>query len=267
MKITIKITFALFLFLLIFLGYIDNYFLFYLFICIHELSHILVSKLFKLSTYKINFLFLGLNATIKNFNFVTPYKKILILLAGPFSNLFFALIFYFLNYKTIYISNLCLFIFNLLPIFPLDGGQILFTLLEKNGYIPIKIIITILSICLSMFIFIVGIIQIILFPYNFSLLLIGLYLFKYNIKYLKEKIYLSDFYYILLCKRNSDKIKFIYSNENTKIKDMLKYFSINRTLIFVYTKNKQHILVDENKIAHEILNQNFNISLIELTKI
>mgnify|MGYP000210068061 CR=1 FL=1 len=52
-------------------------------------------------------------------------KKIIILLMGPISNIVIAFFFMLLNMAIPVYINILIAIFNLLPIYPLDGGQIL----------------------------------------------------------------------------------------------------------------------------------------------
>ena len=60
-------------------------------------------------------------------------SQIIILSAGCALNLFMAIIFYYLgeNFINYFLINLALFIFNSLPIGTLDGGRILFAVLNK----------------------------------------------------------------------------------------------------------------------------------------
>ena len=64
------------------------------------------------------------NAKIKRSNF-NNVKKIIILLMGPISNIVIAFFFMLLNMAIPVYINILIAIFNLLPIYPLDGGQIL----------------------------------------------------------------------------------------------------------------------------------------------
>lgn len=70
------------------------------------------------------------NKKILKANLLTV-KKIIIALAGPLINLIFIFIFIILEYilkieiNTLIYVNILIFIFNMMPIYPLDGGRIL----------------------------------------------------------------------------------------------------------------------------------------------
>ena len=114
-----------------------SFYICYLFIIFHELSHIFIAALFGKEINSFKFSISGVNIEFNNVKRLSKFKEILIYFAGPISNLFLALI--FSNNKMIFEINLCLCIINLLPIYPLDGYNIIInilrnTKLDKNKY-------------------------------------------------------------------------------------------------------------------------------------
>ena len=76
------------------------------------------------------------NRKIKKGNLL-EIKKIIVALAGPLTNLIIILITYnlpinFINAISIIYINLLLMLFNLVPIYPLDGGRIVKSILHIN---------------------------------------------------------------------------------------------------------------------------------------
>lgn len=104
----------------------------YLFIFFHELMHILVGNILNKKLIKIRFSISGVCGVFekeKNIKKrIVCYKNIIIYLAGPISNLILAYI--FKNNIMIKEINIFLAILNLLPIFPLDGYNILQNMLQ-----------------------------------------------------------------------------------------------------------------------------------------
>lgn len=101
----------------------------FLSVLLHELSHgIVAHKLgYKVKSISID-LFSG-SAEI-DANNLSEKDSIKITLAGPLSNLLLSLLLFFTEIENEFIHNLIninliLFTFNILPIFPLDGGKIL----------------------------------------------------------------------------------------------------------------------------------------------
>ena len=126
-----------------------------IFLCVtlHELGHALAAKKFGIGTKKITLLPIGGMATIERMPEL-PKQELLITLAGPLVNIVIALLLYFIipikdiiqsNFSEIFetlskftlqnflfylfIVNLTLVVFNLIPAFPMDGGRILRSLL------------------------------------------------------------------------------------------------------------------------------------------
>ncbi len=132
-KIDIKIFLIAIVFLLV--NQIEMYILFMLFAIIHECFHLLAGIILGYKVKSMRIMPLGLSICFKekeeeyntkirksNFNNV---KKIIILIMGPISNIIIAFIFAILDIAEPVYINVLIAIFNLLPIYPLDGGQIL----------------------------------------------------------------------------------------------------------------------------------------------
>ena len=60
-------------------------------------------------------------------------KKIFILIAGPFVNLIFIIIFFLRGKEELVYINMFIFLFNMMPIYPLDGGKIVENVLNIVG--------------------------------------------------------------------------------------------------------------------------------------
>lgn len=124
------------LFLPIFLYHHMGKTLFFLFLMLslHEGAHMLVAALFHYPMEGVIVYPFGLCAKMKTLGMGSVWQEILIILAGPCMHLFFPFLFSLLascdvissGYQ-VYLCNLntSILIFNLLPIYPLDGGRLL----------------------------------------------------------------------------------------------------------------------------------------------
>jgi len=230
-SIVIHPLYYLVLVIMTFTGLLKYYFLYTLVIIIHELGHIFASIVLKWKIDKVTIYPFGCMTTFSNKLNSSMIEEFLILIMGPL----FQIVFY-----TIYPIKYHYFIliFNLLPIYPLDGSKILFLLFNKifsyyKSYIYTYIIsyITI----------------IILIVYNFDFISIVILLnllydvYKYNkninntmLKFLYERY----------------KYNYVYSNNNIIVGN--KIYSIKRS------KNNYFYIDDKLLNEHKILSKIFS---------
>lgn len=209
MKFRIDLKIFVFLILFYFTKQIELYACIMIFALIHEIGHLVAGILMGMKPEKLELMPFGIsisfkinvkqyNQKIKNGN-MQEIKKIIVALAGPITNFLIILITFNLKLEAIkaiiiIYTNLLIMIFNLLPIYPLDGGRILKGILHINigkrkaeKYVNIISNITVITIATISSI-------LILYIQNISIFLIDIYLFylviKENLKYKRrEEIY------------------------------------------------------------------------------
>lgn len=145
MKIRIDLKILIFFAIFYFTNQLKIYLIIMFFCLLHELGHICMGIVLKMKLEKIEIMSCGLasafQANFDDFNIkigntnLLELKKIIIALSGPIVSLILAIIFsyikipYITQQEAVY-SNLLILFFNLIPLYPLDGGRIIKGILE-----------------------------------------------------------------------------------------------------------------------------------------
>lgn len=173
MIIKIHITLIIFFAYNLFFGKIESLFMVYMFIIMHELVHMIVALFLNVNIEQIEFMPTGVCA--KYSGKISLVKELLISIAGPIASLLFAVLY---NNKIYYVINIGIIIFNMIPIYPMDGGRILRCLLKiffgkKIGYRISTYLTNILVVIFVLFsIFVAA------YYKNFFFLIMSLYIIK-----------------------------------------------------------------------------------------
>lgn len=190
---------------------------------VHEFGHFFAMKLYNYQNVKL-FIVPLLGAFVSGKKSTVSQKQMsVIVLAGPLPGLFIGFALYFLN-KSLQIdsvkmlANVFIFLnlFNLLPIYPLDGGRFLENLFLKNNY-GIRLVFTIISVLI--------LVSIIVITGSFLMLLIpAMMVYELINENRNQKI--RDFL---------DQEKIAYRCEYTDLPDK-SYWVIRDAVLFSYQK-------------------------------
>lgn len=140
MRFRVDLKIFLFVILFYFTKQIEFYAMIMFFAILHEFGHLLAGLLLGMKPEKMEIMPYGVSIAFKlipeDYNKKIIHgnqlelKKILVALAGPITNMIIILIVLQMNINIfwalmIFYSNLLLILFNLLPIYPLDGGRMI----------------------------------------------------------------------------------------------------------------------------------------------
>lgn len=197
MEIKLDLKIILFAILFYFTRQLHIYILFMTFALMHEISHIIVARIlgYKLKVLKIMPIGFSiyLKTNIEDYNkkilngSIYNLKKIIISIAGPLSNIIIFLITLILNInislktEIIYI-NAIIAIFNLLPIYPLDGAKIIKNILKIYVVNEKAYKYTLIISNISLLIFSILCVMFIIYSINIATIIILIYLWYVTIK-------------------------------------------------------------------------------------
>ena len=241
-KIELSYSFIFIVFSFIITGHFINFIIFFSIIFIHELGHIFIAKLFKVKINKIIFYPYGGITKLDYLININLYKELLISFGGFIFQLIYSFIVYYLYkvgfireyvYLLFYKYTCSIFIFNMLPIIPLDGFKILNTIINYifnyNLSNYISVVISFISIILFLYLNNN-------FDYSFililSILFKNIYEYLFNIKYLYNRFLLERYLYDIKYKD-----KKIINNKNNFYRNKNHYIKYNNS----YKKEKDYL--------------------------
>lgn len=211
-------------------GQFKDFIIIFLLIITHEFGHLLMAKIFKWNIEKIAIYPFG-GCVFFNEKINRPiYEEFLILISGPiFQIVFFIIITIlfnnsFLNYRNYLLFksyHYTLLAFNLLPVYPLDGGKLLnilcyyiFPYKKGNKFVILFSYLLILLL--------------IIYYKQLNFLIMGVFLLSEVTFYLKKQDYLFNKFLLerYLKNYNFKKLKII-SNKNNMYKEKRHLFKIN----------------------------------------
>ena len=205
-------------------------FLVFLAVTIHELSHMVVAYFFGGKVESIYITPVGQVAKISNFYSLLEWQRIIVLLCGPIVNVALGFLCGFFHNKFMIMFsdiNMAIAIFNILPIPPLDGGNIVYNILgRKLGVIKTAKFMTYMEGIFGFMIILLGIVQVILYPFNISLIIIGGYfMFSKRREYLER---VSEFYTYIIDRNRDYTLKPMVVKKllfNGDYREVIKYFN------------------------------------------
>jgi len=158
----------------------------------HEFAHMAFVRTFGGQVSKFKLSFLGAAAWVRGLEKLYFWQRFIVYLAGPATNALIAAAAWvtarFLYGQTellqaIFLYNIVLCVFNMLPVFPLDGGRLIQLLLgNRIGILRANRLLLKTGPLVGGLLIGLGLVQAVLYPYNITLLCAGIYIRRKNIQ-------------------------------------------------------------------------------------
>jgi len=222
----------------------------------HELGHYVAATYFK---WRIQYIMLWIfGGVMKTDESTEPAIKeeVIVTLAGPFQHGVLFLILQIVSFlhmipesiiEQIHYYNIVILLFNLLPIYPLDGGKVL--LLLQSSIRPYYTALKSTYILSILFCCILSWMQFGIFTFTWSAFILGLFLLLENIRARKELYYtFMRFLFIRFNQAKKRRISVSYVEGSAYLMDVFKQLRRNRShQFYVCNQMNEHRIVTEQE--------------------
>jgi len=228
---------------------------------VHELAHVLAVNYLGGKVEKVGIFPFGLRARFRGLEKLHAWERYVIYGSGSCANIMVAAWTFTVSQLSYFgipwleelaFFNLALAIFNLLPVFPLDGGRICHQFLSNRlGMRRANRIMLKLGTCFVVALMFFGLLQVILYNYNITLLCAALYICQENKKMLPSLQ--LEFFQFLEAKRTPQRarlmpIRSITIPKNASLKYILDRLTMDHFTEF-YTEKKTASSLPEGGVA------------------
>ncbi|WLV23680.1 stage IV sporulation protein FB [Aciduricibacillus chroicocephali] len=224
-----------------------------LIVCIHELGHVLMALYFRWRIEKIMiWIFGGVMKTAEHGSRPIS-EEALVVIAGPFQHvLIFACLILFGNYipdpflSTLHNANMMILLFNMLPVWPLDGGKLLSLVLAS--ILPCRKAHT-FTIILSVFLGLVLLsIQLIYFSFQLTSICLVLFLLMENRTEWKQRYYAFIRFLLKRPVMQIERVTETRSGHDERLLIILSKIRRNRRHIFIFKEKNNEQRVHESEL-------------------
>lgn len=230
-------------------------------IFVHELGHAVCAQFFNWRIKSIQLLPFGGTLETEEYGNKSLKEDMLVVLAGPIQHIWLMGVAYALHvlsffpndlFQTFLYLNIILFLFNLLPIWPLDGGRLLFIGMALSySFIEAQTYTLYISAAFAIIIFLTWII---VEPFNLNAWMIALFISISLILEWRQRYYAFMRFLLQRHYGNSKdltKLKSIRVDENVPIYKVLEQFQRGCKHPIIVVKNgKESATLDETEILH-----------------
>ncbi|MTI48501.1 M50 family metallopeptidase [Sporosalibacterium faouarense] len=245
----------------------------------HEMIHVVTSIRLGIQMDEIELFPFGGIAKADGIFWFSITEEIIVAVVGPATNFVIALLFYLLKevginnsvINLIIRSNIIIGSFNLLPVFPLDGGKIVRALFSNRvGFKACTRMMTKATYFICIFVIIIGVVNFVLYQEGLYLILISIFVLLAARKENKMAAFL--FIYEILKKRGELKKKRIMGThllvgiKTVSAKEITSYFLPKRYHIIIVIDDSGNSIgsINENDLFEGILKYGIDVTLQKL---